>query len=566
MKHVFIAVGGSGTKVAEALVRLLAVGFPTSAQNGILTSAGDKLEIWRVDPDRSSGAVEDLKTCLQDYGMLQNSLSDGQNFNSVASSRWAMDIETNVRDLDPLDLPKAAGGNNEIKTLRGILDSRYGDAKSFAPMLAPFYEAKDLDVRIDRGFYQKPFIGAAVMSVFSRSLEDDSTPAGRKAGLTSFNNTPTNFYLCGSLHGGTGACGVPVMAQFFHRQKTENPGWGWRVGGCLLAPFVKPPMPPFGALQENQRIEDVDLNTYVERFGNEPAFQDMTTEEKRELVKQILLGFFADPDDMETRARQGLTYYKDHSAEYFDELYLVGKPHPNQLKSWSNGGKTQKNPLNSADFVAALAALNFFAQANTGNQHSYVIGNSLTDVPQETMALRHLPSYKVQSETIDPEKAILATALTAYLIQRQMPWGKIHESAKDFTLAAYYDARPAQKEADLAFYTESIRLITNSLLTLVSPHSEQIPTGWATDVSQEIFRYLSPDSNIISQIQEKMSRAKFGFSKEAKGANTLGDTEVKFTTFDYGKWCPTGDQFTRGEYLRHIWQQVYQRCQKQLGN
>ena len=565
MKHVFIAVGGSGTKVAEALVRLLAVGFPTHLDGAdALTSAGDKLEIWRVDPDRSSGAVEDLKTCLQEYGKLQTSLGGGFNANSVASSRWAMDIETTVRDLDPLELPSADGTDNEVKTLRGILDSRYKDSKSFAPMLAPFYETKDLDVEIDRGFYQKPFIGAAVMSVFARSLEDDSTPSGKKAGLTAFNNTPTNFYLCGSLHGGTGACGVPVMGQFLHKRKTENPGWGWRVGGCLLAPFVKPPMPPFGALQENQTLEDVDINAYVERFGNEPAFQEMTTEEKRELVKQILLGFFADPDDMEARARQGLTYYKDHSADYFDELYLVGKPHPNQLKTWSNGGKSQKNPLNSADFVAALAALNFFAQANTGNQHSYIIGSSLTDVPQENMKLQNLPSYKIQGAAIEAERVVLATALTSYLILRQMPWNKIHESAKAFSLAAYYDARPAQKDPDLAFYQESVRLTTNSLLTLVRPHSEQIPTGWAADVTQEIWRYLSPEQNIINQIQEKMGKRLM--SREAKGTNTLGETAVKFTTFDYGKWCPTGDQFTRGEYFRYVWQEVYNKCQKQLGN
>lgn len=31
------------------------------------------------------------------------------------------------------------------------------------------------------------------MAVFARSLEDDSTPAGKKAGLNAFSNTLTNF-------------------------------------------------------------------------------------------------------------------------------------------------------------------------------------------------------------------------------------------------------------------------------------------------------------------------------------------------------------------------------------
>ena len=360
MKHVFIAIGGSGTKVAEAIVKLLAVGFPTRYDNGYLTSSGDKLEIWRIDPDQGAGAQEDLTKCLEAYQKLQSSLSDGNEANSLASSRWAMDIETKVRELNPLELPNP--DENQMKTLSGILDSGRANEKSLA-LLAPFYEKKDLDVWVDRGFYQKPFIGAAIMSVFARSLEDDGTPSGKKAGLTAFSNTPTNFFLCGSLHGGTGACGVPVMAQFLNRRKNANPGWGWRVGGCLLAPFVKPPMPPFSPLREGDTINDDDINHLIEIHGNSPAFQAMnTSEEKRELVRQILLGFYADPDDMEARARQGLTFYQDHSADYFDELYLVGKPSPNQLKVWSNGGKSQKNPLNSADMVAAIAALNFFCK------------------------------------------------------------------------------------------------------------------------------------------------------------------------------------------------------------
>ena len=70
MRNVFIAVGGSGTKVAEALVRLLAIGFPTRKENGILTSSGDSLQIWRLDPDRNSGAAVSLGNYLKDYEKL----------------------------------------------------------------------------------------------------------------------------------------------------------------------------------------------------------------------------------------------------------------------------------------------------------------------------------------------------------------------------------------------------------------------------------------------------------------------------------------------------------------
>jgi len=569
MKNVFIAIGGSGTKVAEALVRLLAVGFPTRKdENGNLTSAGDSLQIWRVDPDRSSGASEDLNQALQEYRKLQSCLSDNDETRTLAQSRWAMDIETNVRYLDPLDLPQDGEQDNAVKTLRGVLDSRHSrngqSVNSSVSLLAPFYESKDLDVQIDRGFYQKPFIGAAVMSIFAKSLEDDATPGGRAAGLTAFSNTPTNFFLCGSLHGGTGACGVPVMANFLKIRKDQNQGWGWRIGGSLLAPYVTPPNPPFNSLEEGRNFDESDINQYVERYGNEAAFTGMTAEEKRELVKQILQGFYADPEDMEARAKQGLAFYRDHSADYFDELYLVGKPNPNKLKVWSNGGATQKNPLNSAELVSALAALNFFAQANTGNQKSYVIGSSLYDVPAESMRLGHLPSYKVGGAEIDAEKVFLATALLNHLVLQQIPWQNVRASVRDFAICRFYDGKESRINADQPNFVESLRMISNSLLNLIRENKENAPTGWHATDTQEVWKYLASDEISIKDIEKKLAKKMFG--SEAKGENALGSSAAKFTTLDFGKWCPPGDQFTRGEYLRHVWSEIFNRCQTQLGN
>src|ERR1051326_1651455 len=164
MRNVFIAVGGSGTKVAEALVRLLAIGFPTRKENGILTSAGDSLQIWRLDPDLNSGAAISLLNHLKDYEELQSLLNGDNKIPGIAASRWAMEIDTHVRHLDPLQLPRVTESDNSLKTLEGMLDSRYGRIKKSLPFLAPFYEKKDLAVEIDRGFYQKPFIGAAVMA------------------------------------------------------------------------------------------------------------------------------------------------------------------------------------------------------------------------------------------------------------------------------------------------------------------------------------------------------------------------------------------------------------------
>jgi hypothetical protein len=556
MKHVFIAVGGSGSKVAEALVRLLAVGFPTRKENGVLTSAGDTLQIWRIDPDRSSGAAVALQKAVKDYAGMQAHLQNGEVSGGGTGSRWALAIDPKVRQLDPLQLPKANPTDNELKTLQGILDSGYA-LKSSKQILSSFYEPKDLTVEIDRGFYQKPFIGAAVMAVFAESLRNDNSPGGRECNLTAFHNNRANFFLCGSLHGGTGACGVPVMGRFLASRKNANPGWGWRVGACLLAPYCVPPQPPFDALREGETISEQERESLLRAHTDDPAFAGLTDEQKRKLVQQILDGFFADPEAMEARARQGLSYYKDHSADYFDELYLVGKPEPDKLKVWSNGGSSQNNPLNSAEVVAAFSALNFFANANTGNPQSYVIGSTPGNINSEQMNLGQLPSYTVDNENVDAERVFLTTAVLIHLLRHQIPWNKrAREWGKEIAgLRRLYEKSEVKKDEDRAHFESAANTITTFLMSTLDPN---IAKGWSGEDASRLWTFLSNDAAVVSDVSGRMAKKFFG--DEPKGTLELGDMALKLTTFDFGKWCPDGDQFSRGQYLRHVWSHIYDKC------
>lgn len=560
MKNVFIAVGGSGAKVAEALVRLLAIGFPTRKAAGVYTSHGDSLQIWRIDPDRSSGAAVALQSCVTEYAQLQGYLSNGGDQQHKLGSHWAMDLDPSVRHLDPLQLPQATPSDNEIKTLRGILDSRYGGRKSSDPLLEPFYTDDELDVRIDRGFYQKPFIGAPIMAIFADSLNDENSPGGREAGLTAFNNNATNFFLCGSLHGGTGACGVPVMGKFLGERKRQNPHWGWRIGGCLLSPYSVPPQPPFKALREGERVAEQDVNALLNRHSNDPAFKELTVEEKKDLVYQILRGFYADPSDMEARARQGLTYYKAHSANYFDELYLVGKPEPDKLKVWSNGGSSQRNPLNSAEVVAALAALNYFAGSGAGDRQSYIIGASTADMQSERMKLSELPKYRLGrgGEEVDPEKVFLSTAVLRHLILHQIPWGDraVNWDKSIAGLRSYYQNNEQKKEEDLAFYRRVADALISNIGALLDPGQT---IGWSGDDFRELSSYLSDAEADVREITAKT--AKKLFSLEAKESLSTGLSSIKVSAIEFGGWCPQGDHFSRGEYLRGVWSRLFERAQ-----
>lgn len=556
-KNVFVAVGGSGAKVAEALVRLFGIGFPTHKdENGTWTSAGRSLEIWRLDPDGSSGAAAALQESVDQYNALQQHLgSDGE-----AGSRWAIDIIPRVRHLNPLDLDSLGSDDNQGSTLRGILDSNYSAARgrinSSASILSSFYDEKDLDVEIDRGFYQKPFIGSAVMATYAESLQDTNSPGGKACNLAAFNNNATNFFLCGSLHGGTGACGVPVMARYLHGQKQDTNDWS--VGGCLLTPYNRPPQPPFRPLPEGQIPSEKELDSLLRANAEHPAFKELGTPEQRtKLAHQILNGFFADPEAMELRARQGLAYYGDHAVEYFDELYIVGKPEPDALNSWSNGGSSQRNPSNSAEVVAALAALNFFAEARTGDKSSYVIGTTPGDVTSSAMNLNDLPTYEAGGANLQAEKLFLTTAATTLLLLTAIPWSKsVNSWTKECpALHAHYDGNELRKDEDLNSYRNAAELLATFVMTTLDKTQT---IGWDGNDAVGIRPYFSDDPNLQEDLLKSVQK-RFA-SSEAKGLLPLGNSALKLTTFDFNKLCQLGKGFTRGEYLRHMWSHLFARC------
>lgn len=542
MKYVFIAVGGSGTKVAEALVNLLGVGFPTRTGAGGLTSEGDTLEIWRLDPDASSGAADSLQACVDAYTSMQEQLG----------GKWAMEVDPVIRHLDPLRLQQHGGVENQVRTLEGILNSGYGGRIKSDPFLRLFYESKDLEVKIDRGFYQKPFIGAPVMAVFSDTLTDETTHGGGQCRLNHHESLAVRFFLCGSLHGGTGACGVPIMGKFLKGRKRDKDLNKWRIGACLLAPYSLPPEPPFGPVRDGEPVTDSLVTERMRAYGSEKAFLGLTPEEQRELTKQILLGFYADPRDMPERTRQALLYYQDHAGDCFDELYLVSKPEPDQLLTWSNGGKSQSNPLNSAEVVAALSALNFFADPDA-DRKGYLVGTSTTTLDPHRMRLRDLPLYRVAGRPVDPERVILATAAMYHSVLHEIPWAdETRRWGSYIALSSIYKNDDDRKRRDHAHYQAALGLLASFIAALVYPDRT---LGWSEDDAAALGKFLSNNEAVYGALSEKMQKRGWRDIR-AKEPLPLGNSSVSVSAYEFGAWRPDGE-FTRGEYLRHVWQQLF---------
>lgn len=577
MHNVFIAIGGTGTKVAEALVRLLALGFPTKTaslgsgsgkHSDVVTSAGETLEIWRLDPDRSSGASASLQNCMKDYRDLQEHLGGSIDKDEVAHSGWCMSLDTNVRHLDPLQLSATMGSpKKEARTLKQILDSGGLGKRSAKAFLDAFYEEKELEVDVTKGFYQKPFIGAAVMAIYVKTLEDESSPGGSVCRIRSFDGKQTRFFVCGSLHGGTGSSGVPIMGKFLNDLRARHTGARlsdrpWKIGAALLAPYATAPDPPFQMIPEDQ-VTQARIDEYFRNYTNHPAFSEVANEEKPELIKQILLGFYADPTDMVARSRQGLLYYKDHLATQFDHLYLIGKPEADKLKAegWSNGGKTQKNPLNSIEAVAALSAIRFFSDSRPVDRDHYTLATAKQPPDQKKLRLQDLPKYRIwkgdhERIEVDPEKVLLATGLLHHLVTRQIPW---ELKAKTWSgiegLRKRYLTDESKKESDEQHLKAAGDLLARFISALLG---EGQTTGWDKQDETELSRFLSEDQSQVDELTRKISkRFLFRPGVEPNEPLSLGESKISVSAAEFGKWALVGESFTRGGYLRLVWSTLF---------
>ncbi|OYT73207.1 MAG: hypothetical protein CFK52_02790 [Chloracidobacterium sp. CP2_5A] len=559
MKNIIIATGGNGTRVADALARLLAIGFPTRLRGGQPTSVGDELEIWRIDPDRSSGALTVLNETLRRYRWIQHLMQDGDGEPAAsprAESPWAMTVNTQVRDFDPLALP---GFEKPVSTLRELLAQAPGK-RDGTSLLYAFYEDKDLDVKINRGFYQKPFIGSPVIAAFAASLTDRNSPAGSQIDFNTLRQSQARFFICGSVYGGTGACALPVIGQFLARERQRG-NLSWTIGGCLLMPYFLPPPPPFSPLPEDRQADaryvDEAARRMAQQHAAHEAFAVLNDEERIALARQILTGFYADPTDLALRARHSLVYYRDILAPTFDELYLIGKPQPDALERWSNGGSTQRNPLNATEVVAAIAALNYFAGNSVGGGQQYSLAAGDATLAPATLRLADLPVYAVNGQPVDAEKVFLATATLIHLLKYQIDWSSDARgwSADPGGLRRLYQLDPTRQERDRVAYQTALDFIRDIMADMVSPDRT---LGWSAGIRSDLDKLIGPGAE--SAVIERMKRRPrlFGLAADNAPQEPLrfGNAAVELTSFDFYSWTPP-PEFTRGDYARLVWAQVF---------
>lgn len=321
-ENFFIGIGGTGSRVAEALIFLSAAGF-----------GPERLSIIIVDPDRGNGNLERTQKLIMNYSRCQQALT------TLRKEREGFRrFGTEIRIEDPERLvwtvfDKETALRAETTTLESILS--YQNLREQDPAVADLvdllYTPEELKMVLTEGFRGHPSIGAAVMA---QSPERDSAFKTLWDAIRAEHAAnDIGVFLVGSVFGGTGAAGVPTFASEAVIKGAEGATLGDKknkvvLGGALVLPYF--------------------------------SFKVDESAEHKEKDKTFMTS-----DRFAQATKAALSYYASEDKLAFDELFMIGDSLSQDVGKFATGKGDQRNKPHYIEVVTALAALDFFRANET---------------------------------------------------------------------------------------------------------------------------------------------------------------------------------------------------------
>lgn len=306
----FIGIGGTGAKCAEALIHLCAAGL-----------GPDRCSVMLVDQDEPNGNGVRCHEILRAYIDLRSRLATaGERTENAGPALFRTEIS--IPGGTPLWCPTNEHGD----TLGKI--AGYDVLKEQQALTDCLFLPEERNQRLGEGFRAHPSVGAAVLLAKS---ETETAEAFWKNVFASIDEARSGqevrIFLLGSIFGGTGAAGFPTIARLIHRQVKEQAGTAVKIGGALMLPYFRFPPP--------QRENSGEL------LPNSSIFLEQTQGALRYYHRLLIEG------------------------KLFENVYLIGWDPLLRINAYSKGGAEQRNPALVPELWAGLAALRFFAGADT---------------------------------------------------------------------------------------------------------------------------------------------------------------------------------------------------------
>ena len=307
-----IGIGGSGAKSVEAALHLFAAGLGPK-----------QVSIRFIDADVSNGNLDRANETRRHYDDARQRLRD-QNRGALSASCRLFRTELLPPDAGSLWSPIPPGNR---KTLRDLFNRNLMSPDSRV-LFDSLFQAEgnglvpnEQTMPLTEGFRGRPSVGAAITHAMAQ--EQNSTWSALLKAIEDSKSEDVRIFLVGSVFGGTGAAGFPVIARLLrHALEEEGIHRGVEIAGAMLLPYFRFP-------------ESRDPHS---------------------------IGIAAKPDTFIEQSRGALDYYYNLQKDerVFDNLYMIGWPQLISLPIPATGGKRQNNPPLMPELYAALAAARFF--------------------------------------------------------------------------------------------------------------------------------------------------------------------------------------------------------------
>jgi hypothetical protein len=398
----FLGVGGTGARVAEALIHCCAMGF------------GPKdLFILLVDPDQGNGNLDRTVMLLKHYDEAYRAVDP-----TLRGSKVRI-LSTSISY--PEKLVWNVLTNNE--SLQSYID--LGGLKTNQPELAELasvlFTQQELKTNLNEGFRGHPAIGATVMAGLSDA--DEPWKTFWDSIKTNEQQHGARVFLAGSIFGGTGAAGVPTFGSRSILKFGEHALLGGNndrsriyLGGVLVLPYFVFDSP------ETDRDEQ-------EMFVSWTDFP---------IATKAALQFYSTKLDANNLA--------------FDELYFIGDSIKQNVGAFHPGNRDQRNKPHYVELASALAAIDFFTnrqEPNGGGRRFFGAARKTETVDWDALPLTRMDARVDALKNLFRFRAAafvtFAHSLRHYVTGKL---GEAHKEIRDRWYRQHFDRNGGPRDAE----------------------------------------------------------------------------------------------------------------------
>lgn len=283
-------IGGTGALCLESLVHLCATG-----------QGPKKLVPVMMDPDSNNANVLRTMSVINSYRDIRARLDPGYNSGFFSTE---IEVAENTLVWSPVTRARAQTLSEAVR-----LTAMEGPLRDLTQML---FSQAQLDQQLDQGFRGNPAIGSVLM----QAIETEPFFANITSKIK--NEPASSVFLFGSVFGGTGASGFPVIAHLIRAAAPQA-----RIGGALVLPYFSIGQP-----------------------SSEEAAADALHPESAQFL---------------VNAAGALPFYARETMAFSSLYYLGDELSMHRERGYSAGGPSQNNASHVIELLAALAARHFAA-------------------------------------------------------------------------------------------------------------------------------------------------------------------------------------------------------------